>query len=115
MAINTLVNYVKFYSTKKNITATSQYENENNNINPPSPADTGSAKGWFITGLSDGDGSFYVSITKNNKLNIGWNVQIYFTICTGINNPNLIMLESINKYFNNIIKYFYINLENINK
>ena len=48
-----------------------------------------------------GDGSFYISITKNNKLKTGWNIQIYFTIVAGINDPNLIMLQSINKYFNN--------------
>ena len=28
------------------------------------------ASNWFITGLSDGDGSFYISITKNNKLKV---------------------------------------------
>lgn len=62
------------------------------------------ASNWFITGLSDGDGSFYISITKNNKLKVGWSVQIYFTIVAGtlFNNPNLIMLQSINNYFNNI-------------
>lgn len=90
MLINTFFKNIKFYSTAGfaaiNITA-SQY---NNNIKP-----------WFITGLVDGDGSFYISITKNDKLKTKWHVQIYFTIVAGINNPNLIMLQSINKYFNN--------------
>ena len=33
---------------------------------------------WFITGFSDGEGCFHLSITKNQELKIGWRVRIFF-------------------------------------
>jgi hypothetical protein len=40
---------------------------------------------WFVTGFSDGEASFIVSITENKKLNIvlrcsAWKVQLMFSI-----------------------------------
>ena len=35
---------------------------------------------WFVTGITDGEASFIVSITENKKLNIGWKVQLMFSI-----------------------------------
>jgi len=80
----------KCYSNQSNIT-NSVINNNIQKINP-----------WFITGLTDGDGSFYISITKKSKNLVGWEIQIYFTIVTSINPPNLNMLKHINNYFGNI-------------
>ena len=35
---------------------------------------------WFITGFTDAEGSFYISISKDNKLKTGWHVKISFLI-----------------------------------
>ena len=39
----------------------------------------GDSKNWFITGFTDGDGSFAVSIAKK-KSGIGWKIPHIFTI-----------------------------------
>jgi len=57
---------------------------------------------WFITGLSDGDGSFYISISRTQAYSLGWHVQIGFKLIASATPDNLIMLEIINKYFKNI-------------
>jgi len=43
-----------------------------------------SPKLWFITGLIDGDGSFYTTIFRNNEYKIGWQVQAIFSITLGM-------------------------------
>ena len=35
---------------------------------------------WFITGFSDGECSFLVSVTQNKKLKTGWVVKPFFSI-----------------------------------
>lgn len=35
---------------------------------------------WFLTGFSDGEACFYLSIVKNNKSHTGYYVQLYFQI-----------------------------------
>lgn len=35
---------------------------------------------WFISGFSDGEGCFHVSITKNKKFKVGWEVRLSFKI-----------------------------------
>ena len=79
------------YFSQINITNGVNSDTNNQTINP-----------WFITELTDGDGSFYISIIKNSQNLVGWQVQIYFTIATGINPPNFKMLQLINNYFDNI-------------
>ena len=34
----------------------------------------------FISGITDGEGSFIININKNNNLKLGWNVQLEFKI-----------------------------------
>jgi hypothetical protein len=82
-----LKNSISFYSTVPVQTLNKNYNNIK--LNP-----------WFITGLTDGDGSFLFTIIKSSK-NI-WRVQIYYHIVAGVNPANLKMLEAINSYFNNI-------------
>ena len=51
---------------------------------------------WFITGFTDGDGSFAVSITKK-KSGTGWKIQPIFTI--GLDPKYLDLLVQIKAYF----------------
>lgn len=59
-------------------------------------------KPWTITGLTDGDGSFYISISKTAKNQVGWSVSINFQIVASINNANMQMLELVKSFFGNI-------------
>ena len=52
---------------------------------------------WFITGFTDGDGSFTVSIAKK-KTGIGWKVQPAFSI--GLDPKDLPLLKEIKAFFN---------------
>jgi LAGLIDADG DNA endonuclease family protein len=62
-----------------------------NNLNP-----------WFITGISDGDGCFNVTILKSDKAKVGWIVTLQFTIVASNNPSNMLMMTQINLFFNNI-------------
>ena len=35
---------------------------------------------WFLTGFTDGEGCFHVSVIKNNQYKLGWSVQPNFQI-----------------------------------
>lgn len=51
---------------------------------------------WFVTGFTDGDGSFAVSITKK-KVGIGWKIVPMFTI--GLDLKDLDLLVQIKDFF----------------
>lgn len=55
---------------------------------------------WFITGFSDAEGSFVVTILKNPRYKIGWNVQARFQIKLHEKDRALLLL--IQNYFDNI-------------
>ena len=57
---------------------------------------------WTVTGLTDGDGSFYVTISKSVKNKIGWSVSINFQIVASENSANMQMLELVKSFFGNI-------------
>ena len=57
---------------------------------------------WTVTGLTDGDGSFYVTIAKSARNTVGWSVLISFQIVASINNANLLMLEEVKSYFSGL-------------
>jgi len=54
----------------------------------------------FVTGLIDGEGSFYVSIYKHNDYKLGWCVLARFAI--GLHKRDLPLLLSLQKYFGGI-------------
>jgi LAGLIDADG endonuclease len=54
---------------------------------------------FFITGLTDGDGSFWVLINKSKTTKTGWSIVPYYSIAAGNNPANLDMLIKINQYF----------------
>ena len=53
---------------------------------------------WWVTGFVDAEGCFHVSITKNNKLNVGWKVQLFFEIT--LSKKDKALLEKIKNFFN---------------
>jgi hypothetical protein len=57
---------------------------------------------WTITGITDSDGSFYITISKSTKNVVGWSVSINYQIVASINNANLAMLEQVRLFFGNI-------------
>ena len=58
---------------------------------------TGPLDPWFVTGFADGQGCFIVSITKNKKLKITWEVRLIFGI--GLKEKDFSLLEKIKKIF----------------
>ena len=54
-------------------------------------------KPWWITGFTDAEGCFTLAPVRNNKLKLGWGVNIAFTI--GLHAKDLAMLEEIKNYF----------------
>jgi hypothetical protein len=58
----------------------------NNQLNP-----------WFVTGFSDGEGSFGIRITQNKTYLIGWRVQPCFEI--GLHQKDISLLREIQLFF----------------
>jgi hypothetical protein len=54
---------------------------------------------WFITGFTDGEGSFTFSVVKSNSNKIGWAILIHFNLVAKNNPANLSMFQSIQQYF----------------
>ena len=52
---------------------------------------------WFVTGFTDGEGCFFVSITENTNFKVGWKVQLFFQI--GLHEKDQALLEQIKKFF----------------
>lgn len=52
---------------------------------------------WFVTGFTDAEGCFTVSLTKNPKLSLGWQVRVSFEIT--LHKKDLALLEEIQSYF----------------
>ena len=52
---------------------------------------------WFVSGFSDGEGCFMITITENKKLKLGFQVQLFFVI--GLHHRDKALLEKILIYF----------------
>ena len=78
------------------------YSTANVSKNPIQPelstnnVDSFSLNPWFITGFTDGDGSFSVSIAKK-KSGMGWKIQPVFSI--GLDEKDLDLLVQIKAFF----------------
>ncbi len=72
--------------------------NDSKNLKPKlfKHNDSFSLKPWFVTGFTDGDGSFAVSITKK-KSGTGWKIVPIFTI--GLDQKDLDLLVQIKAFF----------------
>lgn len=75
---------VKFHSNPINLTR--NYSNLESKLNP-----------WFITGFTDGEGSFILTIIKDNKYKLGWRAACRFVI--SLNKKDLKLLDNIKEYF----------------
>ena len=89
--------FSKFYSTVSNC-----------NKNKPSIAvlkggkkqtreDKGILNPWFVTGFSDAEGCFHLSISQNSSLKTGWEVRLNFQI--GLHIKDLDLLKLFKLYF----------------
>ena len=60
---------------------------------------------WFLTGFTDAEGCFTISIFKNNRVKTGWTVKLSFQIA--LHEKDITLLEQIQLYFNvgNISKH----------
>lgn len=56
---------------------------------------------YYVTGLTDGDGSFYFSLSKNKETG-KWYVKIGFEIVAENNPANYLMLKEVQNFFNGI-------------
>jgi len=84
------------YSTKTKTTTKATITKEPKNIKSFIHKDGFNLNPWFVTGFTDGDGSFAVSITKK-KEGIGWKIVPMFTI--GLDLKDLDLLVQIKDFF----------------
>ena len=75
--VKPLLGQKRYYSTKRI---------DNTNLYP-----------WFITGFTDGEGCFTLSVRKNSNLNCGWESYASFTI--GVDKKDKDLLNAIQGYF----------------
>lgn len=58
---------------------------------------------WFVTGLSDGDGSFYIVLlakgAKDLSCKFGYSIGLEYKVVAGINPLNLKLLKQIQSFF----------------
>ena len=54
---------------------------------------------WFVTGFTDGEGSFMISILKNSERRLGWSVNARFEITLHLRDEDI--LNRIRVYFKN--------------
>lgn len=59
---------------------------------------------YFVTGFCDAESSFTISITKNRKFKLGWEVRASFQI--SLHQKDLPLLKLIRNYFNNVGNIF---------
>jgi hypothetical protein len=55
---------------------------------------------WFVTGLVDGEGTFVISIQRNNNLKLGWYVKCRFAI--NLHKRDLSLLLKVQEFFGGI-------------
>jgi hypothetical protein len=75
---------VKIHSNPINLTRNSS--NLESKLNP-----------WYVTGFTDGEGSFILTIIKDNKYKLGWRAACRFVI--SLNKKDLKLLNSIKEFF----------------
>lgn len=52
---------------------------------------------WFVTGFTDGEGSFSIIVAKSGTFKVQWQARLFFQI--SIHVKDIILLEQIKKYF----------------
>ena len=79
---------IKFPSKHLNISQFSTFLNKENLCNS-----TQNLNPWFITGFTDAEGSFTISISPDNRSNLKWAVQAIFTI--NLHKKDIKILEEV--------------------
>lgn len=74
------------------------HDKNNNNINNSNNINNNILDPFFITGLTDAEGSFVCIIRKSTNTRLGWRVEVVFQI--GLHKKDLKLLEAIKTYFN---------------
>jgi hypothetical protein len=64
-------------------------------IEQPETQNLGTMNPWFITGFTDGEGCFRISLTKRDNL-VGWRVQLFFQIA--LHQKDKLLLENLQNY-----------------
>lgn len=57
---------------------------------------------WFITGYTDGEGSFSVRLRTNSRSQFGFHISIVYSIGAEVNPLNLELLELVKEYFGGV-------------
>lgn len=57
---------------------------------------------WFVTGLSDGDGSFYIVLRKDSTCRFGFSICLEYKVVAGVNPLNLKLLELVQSFFGGV-------------
>lgn len=57
---------------------------------------------WFITGFTDGEGSFSIRLRKKSSGLYGFHISIVYSICAEVNPLNLKLLEQVKEYFGGV-------------
>lgn len=55
---------------------------------------------WVITGITDGEGCFQISVVKNNEYRLGWQCRVKFKIT--LHGKDKLLLLQIQDFFNGI-------------
>ena len=57
---------------------------------------------WFVTGLSDGDGSLYITMRKDSTCRFGFSISLEYKVVAGVNPLNLKLLELVQSFFKGV-------------
>ena len=52
---------------------------------------------WYITGITDAEGTFSFSVVNNKASKLGWTTKVIFSI--GVHQKDLVILEGLKSYF----------------
>lgn len=75
----------------------SELDSERDKQNSSNSNKTHSLNSQFVTGFSDGEGCFSITITKNKEFKCGWRVHAVFAI--GLHKKDKMILEMLQSYF----------------
>lgn len=54
---------------------------------------------WFITGFTDGEGSFSIRLRTKSSSPLGFHISIVYSICAEVNPLNFNLLDQVKEYF----------------
>jgi len=57
---------------------------------------------WFVTGLTDAEGSFNFSILRRSAYSLGWEVQMQLTLGAANNPANLRLLQLVQAFLERV-------------